>query len=261
MPLLCASRNAGGMIVSARLRPSASSRVQPNVCSACAFQVTMLPAASPCRRTRRARCRGSGARARRSRPAAPAPRGARSSAIATAIRLAVEMAKFCSSTVHVRAPPTCSAQSTPLTVVALAQRHVEHGADVLRDRDTSSRNSRVRGSVLRVVRRDDALAFERLEVRRELLAPQPRAGLVAGARRGGYRPTQSMALAARVEAPHADALDVAASRRRLRECRAADRRTCRSGRRSARSAPSARCSARRAAVRFPAARARRSAAR
>ena len=42
MPRRCASRNAGGMIVSARLRPSASSRVQPKVASACAFQVTML---------------------------------------------------------------------------------------------------------------------------------------------------------------------------------------------------------------------------
>ena len=41
-----------------------------------------------------------------------------SSAMATTIRLATEMAKFCSSTDQTRGAPTCSAHSTPTVVLS-----------------------------------------------------------------------------------------------------------------------------------------------
>ena len=94
-------------------RPIASSRVHPKVVSACVFQVTIRPwesmpmnASWAVSTIRRERASLSASRASASRRS--------SSAIATAMRLAVEMAKFCSSTVHVRGPPTCSAHSTPI---------------------------------------------------------------------------------------------------------------------------------------------------
>ncbi len=119
------------MIVSARLRPSASSRVQPNVFSACAFQLTMWLSASMPTKASCAVSRIRWARASLCATWLSASRR-RSSAIATAIRLAVETAKFCSSTVHARGPPTCSTQNTPITSCAAPERHVEHRVDVER---------------------------------------------------------------------------------------------------------------------------------
>ena len=135
MPLLCASRKAGGMIVSGEV---AAEHLLPRPAER--LLRLRVPGddarrASPCRRTHRARCRGSGARARRSRPRARAPRGGvrrrwrRRSGWRSRWRSSARRPSTC------RGPPTCSTQSTPLTSRALAQRHVEHGADVLRVED------------------------------------------------------------------------------------------------------------------------------
>ncbi len=116
MPVRCASRYAGGMMVSASLRPIASWRVQPKVFSACAFQVVMMLSASMPTNASCAVSRIKCARASLAATWASASRR-RSSAIATAIRFAVDTAKFCSSAVHARLPPTCSTQNTPITLV------------------------------------------------------------------------------------------------------------------------------------------------
>ena len=86
-----------------------------------------------------------------------------SSAMATTMRLATEIAKFCSSTVQALAPPTCSAQSTPTVRVVVPQRHVEHRADVVRDQVAVEELAGARIGP-GVVGGDDALALEGLEV-------------------------------------------------------------------------------------------------
>ena len=86
-----------------------------------------------------------------------------SSTTATTMRLATEMAKFCSSTVHSLAVPTCSAHSTPTVRVILAERNIEHGADVLGCQVAVQELTRARVGP-GVLCRDDALALERVEI-------------------------------------------------------------------------------------------------
>ena len=112
MPRRWLSRNDAGMRVSARLRPTASSRDQPNVRSACEFQVTMVPVESMPTNASCAVSTISRARASLSASRASAVRRS-SSAIAATIRCATAMAKCCSSSVHARSALVCSAQSTP----------------------------------------------------------------------------------------------------------------------------------------------------
>ena len=133
MPLVWASRNAGGMIVSARLRPITSSRVHPNVASACAFHATICAGRIHADKgvvrgiddQVRARVALGQTWLSACAPLAPRRWPRRSGC-------AIEMAKFCSSTVQARGPPdVLDAQHTDDAVVA-AQRHVEHRADVVR---------------------------------------------------------------------------------------------------------------------------------
>ncbi len=177
MPLRCASRYAGGMMVSARLRPIAS-------CARPAERLLRLRVPGdddgcrrPCRRRRRARCRGSSARAHRCAATCASASRRRSSAIATAIRFAVETAKFCSSTVHTRLPPTCSTQNTPITLVP-RRSGTSSIAPMLSGSRYDAVKPLVRGSVLGVRSRDHALVFDGVEVGGRRLARQPRAGFV-----------------------------------------------------------------------------------
>ena len=133
------------MIVSASRGPSASSRVHPKVASACAFQVTIRPSESMPMNASCAVSTISRARASLSARRASAARRS-SSAIATTIRLAVETAKFCSSTVHVRVPPTCSAHSTPI-IRSSWRSGTSSMAPMPCGRRYDCMNSRVRGSV------------------------------------------------------------------------------------------------------------------
>ena len=134
------------MIVSARFRPSASSCDHPKVASACAFHATIPPVESM---PIKASCAVSTMRRARASLSARLPSACRrsSSAMATTMRLPTEIAKFCSSTVQTRVPPTCSAHNTP-TAVLSCRNGTSSMAPMPFGFRYGSRNSRVRGSVL-----------------------------------------------------------------------------------------------------------------
>ena len=162
MPLLCASRNAGGMIVSARFRPSTSSRVQPNVASAWAFHAAILPARVD-----------ADERVVRGVDDQPRPGLALGQAGERAAPLLLgdgdddEVGDRNRKVLLVdrpdsRAADVLGAEHADRRVV-VAQRHVEHGADVIRDQVGVEELARARIGP-GVVGGNDALALERREV-------------------------------------------------------------------------------------------------
>ena len=172
MPSMCASRKPGGMIVSASCRPITSSRVQPNVASACAFHETIRPSESMPMKASCAVSRIRRARASLSARFCTACRRS-SSASATTMRLASDRAKFCSSTVQVRgAADVLDAQHAERSIF-LPQRHVEHGADAVRRQVVILLKSRVRGSAWASVGRDDAVVADGVEVGRHVALVEP----------------------------------------------------------------------------------------
>ena len=192
MPLLCASRNAGGTIVSARFLPRTSSRVQPNVVSACAFHATIAARRIDADEGIVRRVDDQAAPelrfppAGRARSAVPPRRGR------PTMRLATEIAKFCSSTVQMRAPPTCSAQSTPTVVLScrsgtssMAPMSIRDQVGVAESRRCADRS---RASSAATTRSRSM----RVEIGRRIVAVQQRAPIRSGRRCGDTGPTQRM---------------------------------------------------------------------
>ena len=178
---------------------------------------------SPCRRTRRARCRGSGGRAHRFRPRGRAPRGGvrrrwrRQSGWRSRSRSSARRSSTSA------APPTCSTQRTPLTTRALAQRHVEHRADVLGLEIDVEESARARVGPARRAPRSRA----RIRARRSRPETASRAAArpTRAGRRCGGTGRRSRWRCARRRSATCSPVRPAASPPRLRECRAADPRT------------------------------------
>ena len=154
------------MIVSARFLPTTSSRVHPNVASACAFHATIVPVESMPTKASCAVSTISRARASLSASRASAVRRS-SSAMATTI----EVADRDREVLLVDGPacarsPTCSAQSTPTVVLSCRSGTSSMAPMPLGDEIAVAELARARIG-LRVVGRDDALALDGVEVGRE----------------------------------------------------------------------------------------------